>query len=133
MIDREGKDRSSTFFRDVNHFGDTTLLENQAYLPLGFLTESALADLSFDSSGNAFLFQNSLFSSSTGLEEDVWHVVSGENTTITGNGVQISDSNGSGYCQYRDSTAGSDITYSFQADRDGFACIHLNLPKRNTF
>jgi len=133
MIDRDGKDKESTFFRDVNHFGDTTLLENQAYLPLGFLAENTLADLSFDSSGNAFLFQNDLFSSTTGLEDDVWHVISGENTTITGNGVQVSDSNGSGYCQYRDSTAGSDITYRFQADRDGFLCIHLNLPKRNTF
>lgn len=133
MIDRDGKDKTSTFFRDVNHFGDTTLLENQACLPLGFLAESTLADLSFDSSGNAFLFQNDLFSSTTGLNGDVWHVVSGENTTITGNGVQIHESNDSGYCRYSDSTAGSDVTYSFQADRDGFLCIHLNLPKRNTF
>lgn len=133
MIDREGKDRTGTFFRDVNHFGDTTLLENQAYLPLGFLAENDLADLTFDSSGNAFLFQDDLFSASTGIGEDVWHVISGENTTITGNGVQVSDSNGSGYCQYSGGTSGSDITYRFQADRDGFACIHLNLPKRNTF
>ncbi len=133
MIERDGKDKESTFFRDVNHFGDTTLLENQAYLPLGFLTESAFADLSFDSSSNAFLFQNALFCSSTGLGDDVWHLIPGENTTITGNGVTISDSNGTGYCQYRDSTAGSDITYRFLADRDGFACLHFNLPKRNTF
>lgn len=133
MIDRDGKDKTSTFFQDVNHFGDSTLLENQAYLPLGFLTESTLAGLDFSSAGNAFLFQNTLFSSSTGLEEDVWHVVSGENTTITGEGVNIVESNGSGYCQYNGSTANSDITYRFQADRDGFACIHLNLPKRNSF
>lgn len=133
MIDRDGKDKTSTFFQDVNHFGDTTLLENQAYLPLGFLTESGFADFSFDSSGNAFLFQNELFSSATGLPSDVWHLVSGENTTITGDGVNVTGSNDSGYCQYSDATSGSAITYSFQADRDGFACIHLNLPKRNTF
>lgn len=133
MIDRDGKDKTSTFFQDVNHFGDTTLLQNQAYLPLGFLTESRLANLEFDSSSNAFLFQNVLFSAATGIDGDVWHLISGENTTITGNGVTVSDSNSSGYCQYTDATSGSDITYSFQADRDGFLCVHLNLPKRNTF
>lgn len=133
MIDRDGKDKTSTFFQDVNHFGDVTLLQNQAYLPLGFLTESGFSDLTFSTAGNAFLFQNALFSSATGLEEDVWHLISGENTAISGSGVTIADSNGSGYCQYQDSTANSSITYSFQADRDGFLCIHLNLPKRNTF
>lgn len=133
MIERDGKDKESTFFREINHFGDTSLLENQAYLPLGFLTESTLGDLDFDSSGNAFQFQNTLFSSATGRKEDVWHLLSGENTTITGNHVTISDSNGSGYCLYRDAASGSDITYRFLADRDGFACIHLNLPERNTF
>ena len=25
------------------------------------------------------------------------------------------------------------MTYSFTADRDGFACLHLNLPKRNDY
>ncbi len=133
MIERDGKDKTSTFFREVNHFGDTTLLENQAYLPLGFLAESALAGQDFHSAGNPFLLQNAIFSSSTGISEDVWHPVSGENTTITGNGVNVVETNGSGYCQYNGSTANSDITYRFQADRDGFACIYLNLPKRNSF
>ena len=40
MIDRDGKDKTSSFFTEANHFGDTTLLENQAYLPLGFLAET---------------------------------------------------------------------------------------------
>ena len=34
-------------FTEVNSFGDTTLLENNAYLPLGFLAESELADVYF--------------------------------------------------------------------------------------
>lgn len=133
MIERDGKDKSSTFFQDVNHFGNISLLENQAYLPLGFLTESTFANLDFSAAGNAFLFQNAVFCSATGLGEDVWHVVSGENTTITGNGVNIVEHNDSGYCQYNDCSNNSDVTYRFQADRDGFVCIHLNLPKRNTF
>ncbi len=133
MIDRDGKDKTSTFFEDVNHFGDTTLLENQAYLPLGFLAESELAELEFDSSMNAFQFQNELFTAATSVDGDVWHRIEGENLTITGNGVTVEESTSSGYCQYSDSTNNSNVTYTYIADRDGFMCLHLNLPKRNDY
>ena len=133
MIDRDGKDKQSTFFQDVNHFGDTTLLENQAYLPLGFLAEKKLADVMFDSSGNAFSFQNDLFTAATGVDSEVWHRIPGEDLTITGDGVNVTETTTGGYCKYQDSTANSNVTYSYLADRDGFVCIHLNLPKRNDF
>ena len=133
MIDRDGKDKTSTFFDDVNHFGDTTLLENQAYLPLGFLAQTELADLTFSTTENAFQFQNQLFTAATGVEGDVWHRIQGENLSIAGNGVTITESNASGYCKYSDAAANSDVTYRYVADRDGFLCIHLNLPKRNDF
>ena len=133
MIERDGKDKTSTFFADVNHFGNTTLLENQAYLPLGFLAEKELAALPFDSSVNAFQFQNDLFTAATGVEGEVWHRVEGANLSIAGNGVEVSESTGTGYCKYQNATSGSDITYSYVADRDGFMCLHLNLPKRNDY
>ena len=133
MIDREGRDRSSTFFTDVNHFGDTTLLENQAYLPLGFLAEKELGEITFDSSVNAFQFQNDLFTAATGVEGEVWHRLTGGNLTITGNGVDVSESTGTGYCKYKATAKNSEIFYTYLADRDGFMCIHLNLPKRNNY
>ena len=133
MIDRDGKDKTSTYFKEVNSFGDTTLLENTAYLSLGFLAEEELADVDFSASNGTFSFQNTLFSAATGVEEDVWHKLQGENLTITGNGVTISEENSSGYCKYSQCQSGSDVTYSFVADRDGFVCIHLNLPKRNDY
>ncbi len=131
MIERDGKDKTSTFFQEVNSFGDTVLLENQAYLPLGFLTQPELAQLNFDTSLNAFQFQNQLFQAATGLGGEVWHRIPGENLTITGNGATVQEENGNGYCRYTDTDGGSNVTYSYVADRDGFACIHLNLPKRN--
>lgn len=133
MIDRDGKDKTSTYFKEVNSFGDTTLLENIAYLPLGFLAETELKDVDFSASNGTFSFQNTLFSAATGLEGDVWHKLQGENLTITGNGVTISEENSTGYCKYSQCQSGSDVTYSFVADRDGFLCIHLNLPKRNDY
>ena len=133
MIDRDGKDKTSTYFREVNSFGDTTLLENTAYLPLGFLAESGLENVDFSASNGTFSFQNTLFSAATGMEEDVWHRIQGENLTITGNGVVLSEENSTGYCKYSQCLSNSDVTFSFVADRDGFACIHLNLPKRNDY
>jgi len=133
MIERDGKDKQSTFFTEVNRFGDTALLENQAYLPLGFLAERALADVQFDTSGNAFQFQNRLFTAASGVEGDVWHLLEGGVLSISGNGVTITESTNGGYCRYTDTTANSDVTYTYQVDQDGFACVHLNLPKRNDF
>ena len=132
MIERDGKDRESTYFTEVNRFGNTALLQNQAYLPLGFLTESALGELAFTTSGNAFSFQNDLFSAATGITGDVWHKLEGENLTILPNGAEISEKNSTGFCRYV-TTDKSEVIYSFTADREGFACVHLDLPKRNDF
>lgn len=132
MIDRDGKDKTSTFFQEVNHFGDTTLLENQAYLPLGFLTETELAELEFDTTGD-FDFQNALFSAATGLEEDVWYQIPGEQLVISTTGVTITDNVGNGYIRYGDTADNSNVIFSYTADRDGFVCIRLDLPKRNDY
>jgi len=133
MIDRDDKDKTSTFFGEKNHFGKTTLLENQAYLPLAFLAEPELAELEFDRSGDAFLFQNRLFAAATGVQENVWYRVPGAALTITAENVEIREQDGTGYCKYRNTGSKNDVLYSFTADRDGFACIHLNLPKRNDY
>ena len=133
MIDRDNKDKTSTFFADRNHFGDTTLLENQAYLPLAFLTQPELSQLTFDASGNAFQFQDQLFAAATGLEGDVWHRIPGENLTITAVDATVSEEDGTGYCKYVSEKSNASVTYSFTAPRDGFACLHLNLPKRNSY
>ena len=133
MIERDGKDKTSTWFTDVNTFGNVTLLENNAYLPLGFLAEKELALIPFDASVNAFSFQNDLFRAATGLTGDVWHWIPGGNLTVTGNGVSVTERNDAGYCQYTASENNSSVIYSYVADRDGFACVHLSLPKRNDY
>ena len=133
MIDRDGKDKTSTYFAEKNSFGDTTLLENQAYLPLGFLTESELADYVFTTNGNAFDFQNGLFTAATGLEGEVWRRIPDENLTVTSTGLTITENNNSGYIKYKDTENKSEVIYSYTAQQDGFLCIHLTLPKRNDY
>ncbi len=131
MIERDDKDKSSAFFTDIHHYGKTHLLENNAYLPLGFLAESELGDLAFSTGSGMFHFQNDLFTAATGLDKNVWTVFAGDNLTITGQDVTVKDINPNGYCAYEDGLENSSVTFSYVAPQDGFMVMNLNLPKRN--
>ena len=131
MIDRDGKDKQSAYFDYVHHYGNTYLYENTAYLPLGFLAEKALAEVDFTDT-NVFRLQNRLFAAATGVSGDVWHTVSGSALEITGQDVTVSDRNSSGYCSYSDGLSNSKVSYTYTVEQDGFMCVHLNLPKRNS-
>ncbi len=131
MLDRDGKDKESEVFDYIHQYGSTVLYENAAYLSLGFLAEKELADVDFTLSSNVFLFQNTLFTASTGVTEPVWRRLMGNNLTIEGQDVVIKDQNSSGYCVYNSAQSGSHVIYRYLADQDGFMCVNVNLPKRN--
>ena len=132
MIDRDGKDKQSAYFDYVHQYGNTILYENTAYLPLAFLTESGLAEVDFKGWNNVFHLQNRIFSEATGVEGDVWRMVSGSSLTITGQDVTVSDQSSTGYCSYSDGLANSKVCYTYTVEQDGFLCVNLNLPKRNS-
>ena len=131
MLDRDGKDKQSAYFDYIHHYGNTYLYENTAYLPLAFLTEKELADVDFSDS-NVFRLQNRIFSAATGITGEVWNTLSGNCLEITGQDVTVSDRNSSGYCSYSDGRKNSRVVYSYTIDQDGFLCVNLNLPKRNS-
>ena len=131
MIEREGKDKESAYFKEINRFGNAVLLQNNFYLPLGFLTEPELADLEFNVSNNSFSFQNQLISTASGLEGDVWKILTGDCLTIEGKDVTIKEQNSNGYCSYKADLSNSTIIYTYTVDTDGFMCINVNQPKRN--
>ena len=131
MIEREGKNKESTYFKEINRFGNAVLLQNNFYLPLGFLTEPELADLEFNVSNNSFSFQNQLISTASGLEGDVWKILTGDCLTIEGKDVTIKEQNSNGYCSYKADLSNSTIIYTYKVDTDGFMCINVNQPKRN--
>ena len=133
VIERDGKDKQGEFWTDVHHYGNVHLLENTAYLPLGFLAEETLAELEFAGWSNAFDFQNDLFANATGIDRRVWYQLPGNSFTVVGKDVEISNTSSAGHCVYSDAKSGSDVTYTFSIQKDGFMCIHLDLPKRNTF
>ena len=133
MIERDGRDRTSSVISEVHHYEKEYLLENTAYLPLGFLAEETLAELDFSGGDNAFFFQNALFSAATGLDANVWTPIVGSGMTVLGNGTQVEESQVQGRVSYGECETGAYVSYFFTADRPGFACIHLDLPKRNDF
>ena len=131
MIDREGRDRESSIYEHIHTYGTVSLLKNSAYLPLGFLVERELADLTFDYD-NDFYFQNELFASATGLDQRVWHPMEGNDLEIVGNDVNVSDQYGDGYITYSGAITNSSISYFYNADREGFFCVQMDCPKRNS-
>ena len=133
MIERSGEVEDNPYFNDLHSYGDVHLLENNAYLPLGFLAESQLAELSFSGSENLFDFQNDLFAAATGLEEPIWYHMYGNVLSITADQAELTKTTPGGYCTYKVGSEGGRINYEYTVTMDGFMCIYLDLSERNNF
>ena len=134
MIERDGLVESNPYFDDIYSCDDVHLLENNAYLPLGFLANSQLLNVNFTGTGNPFDLQNQLMRQATGLEKDVWYTLPGNMLTINAKGSTITPRPTTGYCAYStDSDTDGTITYSYTVDRAGLMCINLDLSKKNNF
>ena len=131
MLERDGQVEENNYFDDVYQSGKVHLLENNAYLPLGFLAENQILNTDFSSDRNTFELQNSLFRDATGIQKDVWNMTDKSCLTITGDGVTVKPQVASGYCYYTTGVTGGKIIYRYVADQEGLFCINLNLPKRN--
>ncbi len=129
MIERDGDVEENDYFNIVYSSGNVYLLENNAYLPLGFLANAELADLDFVIT-DKFDMQNALFSASTGIVEDVWEKV--PDVTITGEKVTI-DSASVYQCNYSGAQSGGKIIYEFAAEQNGFLCLDFDVTDRNSY
>ena len=132
MLDRDGRDRSGAFFEEVHHYNNVYLYKNTAYLPLGFLADEPLADVDFMGGSNVYALQNTIFSGATGLDPDVWHRIPDEMLLISGDGTEVTNVAGDS-CKYGHTGGNATVNYAYTVDRDGFACIYLDFPKRNDF
>lgn len=133
MIERDGPVKENAYFDAVYSSGKVTLLENNAYLPLGFLAENSLINVNFNAHEDYFTFQNELLKAASGISEDVWQPLSGTALTIQGSKVDLSAYSESGYCYYTATDTKSTVTYSYTADKAGLMCFMLDQSKRNKF
>ena len=131
MIERSGDDKDSSCFTELHRYGDVALLQNNYYLPLGFLAEEELAEYSFSADYDGFRFQNDLMRAATGMEGELWRILSGSDLEIDAEDVDITDTDPSGYCTYENGMNGATITYTYTVPADGFMCVSLDFPKRN--
>jgi hypothetical protein len=130
MIERDGEVEENDYFNIAHSSGKVYLLENNAYLPLGFLANAELAAVDFSAVSDYFLFQNNLFSAATGVVDSVWRFVN--DFTITGEKVTI-DSTKRYQCNYSGAESGGRIIYEFTADQNGFLCLDFDVTDRNSY
>ena len=128
MIERDGEVESNRYFDPIFASGDVYLLENNAALPLGFLADSTLADVSLNGADH-FEIQNALFSNATGLYANAWTQLTPE---VTGEKVTITSVAGPS-ARYQDAESGSSVTFAFTADREGFLCLDFDVTDRNSY
>jgi len=132
MLERDGRVEENNYFDEVHQFDNVYILQNNAYLPLGFLAEPELADLEFVSS-STFMFQNKLFTAATGLIDDVWMMTPGEWLEMTPSGVDIKSYSTNGYCSYKAGATTGRLTYTYTVQEAGLMCLDVTMNARNSF
>lgn len=134
MLERDGKVKQNNYFTEIHHYGDVYLLENNAYLPLGFLANTALGEVDFTKSTEPFYFQNDLLTAASGIEGEYWHSISTGNLNITATeGIDLSPMPEGRYCSYICGDENGTVYFDYTADRAGLVCVHLTLSGRNSF
>ena len=132
MIERDGVHKDHGYFDEVFSSGKVVLLQNNAWLPLGFLAQGQLANVDFSKNTETFAFQNELLSAASGVTGKAFTKMGKESVTISSQDVTVSKQTGAGYCSYKAENQGT-VTYTLTPRYAGVLCIDLNLPKKNNY
>jgi len=136
MIERDGLVENNPYFDDIYSSGNVHLLENNAYLPLGFLTDPQLANVDFlQTPANPFLFQNTLMKSATNLDSNVWTPLTKLEIYPPASGPVLNTDIITGYCSYDNSSNAnnSHFIYRYTVETEGFVCMYLDRSETNDF
>jgi uncharacterized membrane protein YfhO len=133
MVERDTEPAPNSYFEVLHRYRKITLMENKAYLPLGFLAEKELAEVDFIET-NTFVLQNQMFKAATGTKDTVWQAVSPSCLEVVSDGdVQIKLSNVSGYTSFDSGAAGGKLTYTYTMNQAGFLCMDFTLYANKNF
>ncbi len=124
LIDRNGRNVNPRYFREVARQGEVCLLENRAYLPLGFL----VGDNTLDYDPNQpvslpFDRLNHLFREMTGLEGELFQPFNFEEATAVGS-AELSARNTTGFKVGGSCDEENYVEALFRMPRDGMLCIY---------
>lgn len=133
MLERQGDVEENSYFDTVHNFGDVYLLENKAYLPLGFLAESALADWDLNKGTYSFQRQEELFRLATGVEDPLWQMSPNGCLEISSEDVELTSiSPETGIAHYKTTDKGT-VTYGYTVTKPGLMCVELKTSKKSDF
>ena len=140
MIERDGQVKENAYFDEVYTFGTSTLLENNGYLPLGFLAQPGLKDSSLEqidefSGNNNFFRQNYLFEQATGIEDAAWTMLPGSRLKIVGSkSLELEKANNAtGYTIFDTKDRAATLRYTYTLEESGFLCLDMNMTERNSY
>ncbi|MBQ3214957.1 MAG: YfhO family protein [Oscillospiraceae bacterium] len=147
QVERENIPVENDYFDTLYNFDGVYLLENNHYLPLGFLAESSLSEATLEylttkpdgrSEINEFTKQNKFFSLATGIDEDVWDMVDGSSAEVTGHNIGMFEgepktNNETTWVRYYslDEAGSMDICYTVHSS--GFFALEIYLSEENDF
>ena len=124
LIDRNGRNLNSLYFREVAREGSVVLLENQAYLSLGYLVGDKT--LEYDASQNTglpFDRLNRLFHFMTGLEDELYSSIPLDSAEAVGT-AEISGRTSTGFQVKGKCDEENYVEASFEMPADGLLCIY---------
>ena len=130
MIERDVTAWNDPYFTDIYQSGNVHLLENNQYLPLGFLTDPQLAEISVKNAGNRFTFQNNLLSAALGEDVTAWEFVDGNALEISGSeDIKVSGISKYtvGCCDYESTGKAGVVSYVYSMEKAGFFSAFFSL------
>ena len=135
LIERDDPTQGNAYFDAIHSYDGVTLLENNYYLPLGFLAESTLGELEFPDGSGGFSFQNKLFTAATGVPDKVWTNVPAKDLQVLGDGsVSVNTANmTSGYTSFTTGETGGKLIYEYTISQEGYFCLDVNLYSQKNF
>ena len=134
MMHRDGTPSPNSYFEVLHTYEGISLMKNKAYLPLGFLTNSELAEMDIHRSGSTFDMQNELFSKATGQLENVWKQIRQKDVQVVASeGVTLTSQYIDGYMGFKTGATSGRLTYTYQITQAGFMCLDLTLYAQKNF
>ena len=131
MIERDGNMEENSYFDTIHNFGKVYLMENKAYLPLGFLANSSLADWDLKDGTYSFQRQQKLFQLATGIDQELWQMSPNGCLQIKSDDVNLTTVEPKrGYAFYQTGSQGGSVRFGFTVTRKGLMCMEIKASNK---
>ena len=125
LIDRNGRNVDSAYFRQVASDGQVVLLENQAYLPMGLLVKDELREYeTANAAGLPYERLNRFFQLMTGSEDSLYTSLNAESIDVLGSAETTYKTATSFGAKCESADEENCIEAAFVMPQDGHLCVY---------